>query len=107
MFQQGFLKNYLINWPIIVTPAPKEFPSKDIDQLRNISSLLYLDKIAEKLLSELIISDIKKKLDPSQYANQNGVAIQHYLIKFIDKILTSLDTSSKPETCAILATLLD
>ena len=57
--------------------------------------MLNLDKIAEKLSSELIISDMKKKLDPSQYTNRKGVAIQHYLIKFIDKILTSLDTSSK------------
>ena len=69
--------------------------------------MLNLDKIAEKLLSELIISDMKKKLDPSQYANQKGVAIQHSLIRFIDKILASLDKSSKPETCAVLATLVD
>ena len=67
--------------------------------------MLYLDKFAEKLLSELIISDMKKKLPPSQYANQKVVAIQHYLIKVIAKILTSLDTSLKPETCAVLATL--
>ena len=88
-------------------PCSQGIPFKIIDQLRNISGLLYLDKIAEKLLSELIISDMKKKLDPSQNANQKGVSIQHYLIKFIDKILTSIDTSSKSETCDVLATILD
>ena len=91
----------------IVTPVPKEYPPKNVDQLRNISGLLNLDKIAEKLLAELIISDMRGKLDPSQYANQKGIAIQHYLIKFIDKILASLDESSKRETCAVLATLVD
>ena len=91
----------------IVTPVPKEYPPKNVDQLRNISGLLNLDKIAEKLLAELIISDMKGKLDPSQYANQKGIAIQHYLIKFIDKILASLDEGSKRETCAVLATLVD
>jgi hypothetical protein len=39
-------------WPTIlkleiVTPVAKVFPPKSIDQLRNISGLLNLDKIAE------------------------------------------------------------
>ena len=44
----------------IVTPVPKVFPTKQIDELRNISGLLNMDKIAEKLVSKLIISDICK-----------------------------------------------
>ena len=91
----------------IVTPVPKQTPTKTIDQLRNISGLLNLDKIAEKLIAKLIISDMKRKLDPSQYANQPGLSIQHYLVKFINRILESLDKSSKKESCAILATLVD
>ena len=91
----------------IVTPVPKEFPPKNIDQLRNISGLLNLDKVAEKLVSKLMISDMKEKMDPSQYANQKGLSIQHYLIKFIDRILEALDNSSKGESCAVLATLVD
>ena len=74
----------------IVTPVPKEQPVKNLDMLRNISGLINLDKVAEKLISKLIISDMKAKLDPSQYANQKGLSIQHYLIKFIDKILAQL-----------------
>ena len=91
----------------IVTPIPKEYPVKDIDQLRNISGLKNLDKIAEKLISKLIISDMKQKLDPTQYANQKGLSIQHYLIGFIDRILAALDNSSKNQKCAVLATLVD
>ena len=88
----------------IVTPVPKEYPPKEIDHLRNISGLLNLDKIAEKLITRLIISDMKHNLDPSQYANQKGISIQHYLIKLIDRILLALD---KQESCAVIATLVD
>ena len=88
----------------IVTPVPKLFPPQDIDQLRNISGLLNLDKVAEKLISKLMIADMKAKLDPSQYANQKGLSIEHYLIKFIHRILEALD---KGESCAVLATLVD
>ena len=91
----------------IVTPFPEEQPVKNLDMLRNISGLINLDKVAEKLISKLIISDMKAKLDPSQYANQKGLSIQHYLIKFIDKILLALDSGSKSKTCAVLATLVD
>ena len=54
----------------IVTPVPKEYPPKDIDELRNISGLLNLDKIAEKLITKLIISDMKTILTlPSMQTN--------------------------------------
>ena len=49
-------------WPDIykLEIVPKVFPTKQIDELRNISGLLNMDKIAEKLVSKLIISDICK-----------------------------------------------
>ena len=85
MIQQGC-------WPDIlkienVTPVPKKFPPKNVDELRNISGLLNLDKIAEKIISKLMISDMKDQIDPSQFANQKGLGIQHYLVKMIDMIL--------------------
>ena len=49
----------------VVTPVPKEYPPKNIDQLRNISGLLNLNKIAEKLVSRLMICDMKEKLHPT------------------------------------------
>ena len=96
-------------WPDIfklemVTPVPKVCPTKEVKDLRNISGLLNLNKICEKLISKLIISDMKSKLDPAQYANQKGLSINHYLIKMIDRILQALDES---ESSAVLATLVD
>ena len=61
----------------------------------------------EKLLSELMISDMESKMDPSQYGNQKGILIQHYLIKMLHRILTVLDNNSRRETFAIIASLID
>ena len=44
-----------------------------MSQLRNISGLLTFDKVAEKLIAELIISDMEEKIYPSQFGNQKGV----------------------------------
>ena len=83
------------------------FTSTKIHELRNISGLLNLDKVAEKVIAKMMIADMKSKLDPSQFANQEGLSIQHYLIKLIDKILSAVDKNSKGEACAVLATLVD
>ena len=49
----------------------------------------------EKLLAELMISDMAAKLDPAQYGNQKGISIQHYLINMIHRILDVLDNNKK------------
>ena len=50
---------------------------------------------------------MKAKIDPSQYANQKGLSIQHYLVNVIDKILQAVEKNSKSESVAVLATLVD
>ena len=91
----------------IVTPVPKVYPPKNVEDLRNISGLLNLDKVAEKLIAKMMISDMSSNIDPSQFANQKGLSIQHYLVKFLDRVLEAVDKNSKGETCAVLATLVD
>ena len=91
----------------IVTPVPKAQPVKKIDDLRNISGLLNLNKIAEKIISKMMIADMKDHIDPSQYANQKGLSIQHYLVKFLDKIHEALEKNKKSEATAVLVTLVD
>ena len=71
--------------------------------MRNINGLLTFDKIMEKLISELIISDMRLHLDPSQYGNQKGISIQHYLIDMIHRIISALDNNSKGDTFAVVA----
>ena len=91
----------------ICTPVPKAYPTQTTAQLRNISGLLNFDKIYEKLISQLIISDMEAKLDPAQFGNQKGVSIQHYLIQMVHRILFMLDNNSKGDVFAIVANLID
>ena len=89
------------------TPIPKEYPVLTIDMLRNISILKHFDKIAETMISELMVSDMKQKMDQSQYGNSKGISVQHYLVKMLHKILTQLDNNSGGDTFAVIAALID
>ena len=91
----------------IVTPVPKKFPTKTVEDLRDISGLLTMDKVAEKIIGAMMIQDMKDKLDNSQYANQKGIGINHYLINMINRIHGALDNNSKGEVKAVLATFVD
>ena len=55
----------------------------------------------------MIIEDMKAKLDRSQYANQKGIGINHYLINMLNRVLEALDKNSKGEVKAVLATFVD
>ena len=62
---------YPDSWKIeMVTPVPKVHPPSSTKDLRKISGLKNLSKIAEKILSEFIVTDMK--IDPSQYGNKKG-----------------------------------
>ena len=91
----------------IVTPSPTTYPQKDIEDLRDITGLFTFNKIAGKVIGELMIQDMKTKLDPSQYANQKGIGIQHYLINMLNRVLVALDNNSRGEVKAVIATFVD
>ena len=55
----------------------------------------------------MMLHDMKEKLDPSQFGNQKGLGIQHYLIKIIHKILSTLDKNSKGQIFAVIASFID
>ena len=61
----------------------------------------------EKLISQLIISDMETSMDPAQYGNSQGISIQHYLIQMIHQILMAVDNNAKGEVCAVIANLID
>ena len=99
-------------WPDIfklelVTPVKKVPIPQDIDDLRNISGLLNLNKVMEKIICKFMIEDMKPSMDPAQYANTKGLSTQHYLIKMLDRILSATDNSTRGECVAVLATLVD
>ena len=91
----------------MVTPVAKVQPPASVSDLRKISGLKNFSKIAEKMLGKFIISDMSKSRDPSQYGNQKGVSVNHYLIKMIHQILSSLDSTNQSEKFAVFCSLID
>ena len=99
-------------WPDIwkieaITPIPKVTPPKKMDKMRPISGLKLFNKIAEKIFSDMMLEDMKAKIYPAQFGNQKGLSTQHYLIKMIHKIVSSLDNNSKGDVFAVIASLID
>ena len=89
------------------TPIPKEYPVLKIEMLRNISILKNFNKVAETLLSKVMVGDMKEQMDKSQYGNCKGVSVQHYLMKMLDKILSKLDNNGRGDTFAVIASMID
>ena len=90
-----------------MTPIPKIPQPKVIDDLRNISGLMNLNKILEKVTCKMVVSDMRKNMDPAQFGNKKGVSIQHYLIKLLDRVIRALDNNSRGEAVAVIATMID
>ena len=88
-------------------PIPKEYPVLTMNMLRNISILKNFDKIAESLISNIMVSDMKEKMDRSQYGNCKGVSVQHYLMKMIHTVLQKLDNNKRGDTFAVIAACID
>ena len=61
----------------------------------------------EKIVSEIVVKDMEGSLDPSQYGNQKHKSIQHYLMRLLNRVLTSLDRNSKGEINAALCMFVD
>ena len=90
-----------------ITPTPKQFPPEDREMLRPIANLCNFNKIMEKIISEMVISDMKDRLDPAQYGNQKNTSIQHYLVRLLHRIITNVDRNSKGEVNAVLCMFVD
>ena len=90
-----------------ITPKPKQSPTETTEMLRPIANLCNLNKIMEKIISEMVVADMQEKLDPSQYGNQKHTSIQHYLVRLLHRVLTSLDKNSKGEVNAVLCMFVD
>ena len=90
-----------------ITPTPKQYPPETREMLRPIANLCNLNKIMEKIVSEMVILDMKDKLDPSQFGNQKNLSIQHYLIRLLHRIVSNVDRNSKGEINAVLCMFID
>ena len=75
--------------------------------LRPIGGLLTFNQIFEKIVVQMVIEDMRKKLDPSQFGNQKGIGIQHYLVRLLHRIQTGLDKKTNNEVYAAICLFID
>ena len=54
-----------------------------------------------------MISDMEKTRDKSQYGNEKGISVNHYLIKMINEIVTAVDKNSANEKFAVFCSFVD
>ena len=74
------------------------------DDLRPISLTNFLSKIAGKFVIKWLLEFIGVKLDFRQYGGIKGNSITHYIIEFINFVLSNQESS---EPTAILACMID
>ena len=109
IINEGFLQGVYPNlWKLeTVTPAPKVYPAEELSQLRKISGLLNFSKIADKIVAEFMIEDMAETRDKSQYGNEKGLSIQHYLIKMLHRVLCAADQNSQKDAVAVILSMVD
>ena len=90
-----------------MTPVPKVYPPENLSDLRKISGLFNLSKITDKIIAEIIAEDMSSTRDKAQYGNLKKVSIQHYLIKMVHKILTSVDENTDSKSIAVILEMID
>ena len=59
------------------------------------------------MIGKFIIEDMSNNRAPSQYGNQKGVSFNHYLIKMIREILSSLDNNSVSDKFAVFFSMIN
>ena len=85
--------------PVAKIPAPQ-----NEDDIRPISLTPFYSKVAEHFVVSWLLKFIGHKLDFRQYGGLKGNSITHYIIEFVNFILSCQDTS---EQTAILAFMVD
>ena len=96
--------SYPLKWKIeSQVPIPKTYPPEGLDDLRNIAKTPFLSKVYESFVAEWLLEAIKPYLDPHQ-CGLKGLSINHYLIRLLHFIHSSLD-QKKPY--AVLAACFD
>ena len=61
----------------------------------------------EKIISEMVITDMQDNLDPSQFGNQKDLSIQHYLVRLLHRIISQVDRNSRGEVNAVICMFID
>ena len=102
MFQSG---EWPSHWKLEhVTPIGKIPMPETEDDLRPISLTPFFSKVAEHFVVEWLLDFIGDQIDFRQYGGLKGNSITHYIIEFVNFILSCQDSSDQT---AIMACLVD
>ena len=82
-------------------------PKCKLEHLRKISGLPNFSKVMDKVLTEFLVADMAPTSDKAQYGNEEGLSVQHYLIKMLNQILTQLDRNSRLQSFAVIMSMID
>ena len=96
-------------WPLhwkseFVTPIGKVPIPESEDDLRPISLTNFFSKVAEHFVVMWLLEFIEDQMDFRQYGGSKGNSITHYIIEFINFILSNQESSAPT---AILACMVD
>ena len=87
-----------------VTPLSKVLQPESEDDLRPISLTPFFSKVTEQFVVQWIMEYIEDKIDFRQYGGMKGNSITHYIIEFINFILSQQDSNDQT---AVLACMVD
>ena len=94
-------------WPELfkrefVTVIEKEKNPETKSQLRNLSLTLFISKLVENIICDLLLREFGQKLDSGQFGGRPGYSVLLYLIKLVDFIMSNLDRKN-----AVIMALVD
>ena len=102
IFQSG---QWPTHWKLEhVVPIGKVPVPETLDDLRPISLTPFFSKVAEHFVTKWLLDHIGEKLDFRQYGGQKGNSISHYIIEFLNFILSCQDSDDQ---IAVLAVMID
>ena len=87
-----------------VIPIAKTTSPENEDDIRPISLTPFYSKVAEHFVVSWLLNFIGHKIDFRQYGGLKGNSITHYIIEFVNFILSCQDSS---EQTAVLACMVD
>ena len=87
-----------------VVPIAKTTSPENEDDIRPISLTPFYSKVAEHFVVSWLLNFIGHKIDFRQYGGLKGNSITHYIIEFVNFILSCQDS---PEQTAVLACMVD
>ena len=87
-----------------VIPIAKTTSPENEDDIRPISLTPFYSKVAEHFVVSWLLNSIGHKIDFRQYGGLKGNSITHYIIEFVNFILSCQDST---EQTAVLACMVD